>query len=127
MTTSPTALRQRAQRLVGALTVYLRPRVLIVLLLGFSGGLPLALSGETLRLDPPWLSRWLGRRRGWLLATQGLAMGAIVFLGTRDPLAGPLIVGSATPVAGAADGVVWVLVAPTLMDFDFATASPPDS
>ena len=128
MTTSPTALRQRAQRLVGALTVYLRPRVLIVLLLGFSGGLPLALSGETLRLwladsgvdlgtigllglaglpytikflwapvvdalDPPWLSRWLGRRRGWLLATQGLAMGAIVFLGTRDPLAGPLIVG----------------------------------
>jgi MFS transporter, PAT family, beta-lactamase induction signal transducer AmpG len=31
-----------------ALTVYLRPRVLIVLFLGFSAGLPLALSGSTL-------------------------------------------------------------------------------
>src|SRR4026207_2190660 len=33
-----------------ALTVYLTPRVLIVLFLGFSAGLPLALSGSTLRL-----------------------------------------------------------------------------
>src|SRR6476646_2634071 len=33
-----------------ALAVYLRPRVLIVLLLGFSAGLPLALSAETLRV-----------------------------------------------------------------------------
>jgi PAT family beta-lactamase induction signal transducer AmpG len=33
-----------------ALTVYLKPRVLIVLMLGFSAGLPLALSGSTLRL-----------------------------------------------------------------------------
>jgi MFS transporter, PAT family, beta-lactamase induction signal transducer AmpG len=33
-----------------ALTVYLKPRVLIVLFLGFSAGLPLALSGSTLRL-----------------------------------------------------------------------------
>ena len=49
-----TALRGRAGKLVGALTVYLRPRVLIVLLLGFSAGLPLALSGETLRV---WLDR----------------------------------------------------------------------
>ena len=31
-----------------ALTVYLKPRVLIVLFLGFSAGLPLALSGATL-------------------------------------------------------------------------------
>src|SRR6201991_2007400 len=31
-----------------ALAVYLKPRVLIVLLLGFSSGLPLALSGTTL-------------------------------------------------------------------------------
>ena len=35
---------------IDALAVYLRPRVLIVLLLGFSAGLPLALSGETLRV-----------------------------------------------------------------------------
>ena len=31
-----------------SLEVYLQPRVLIVLLLGFSSGLPLALSGSTL-------------------------------------------------------------------------------
>src|SRR3954464_5852498 len=31
-----------------ALSVYLKPRVLIVLFLGFSAGLPLALSGSTL-------------------------------------------------------------------------------
>src|SRR5215471_4670126 len=34
------------------LAVYLQPRVLIVMFLGFSAGLPLALSGATLRL---WL------------------------------------------------------------------------
>src|SRR5215475_3225821 len=36
-----------------ALTVYLKPRVLIVLFLGFSAGLPLALSGSTLLF---WMS-----------------------------------------------------------------------
>ena len=108
--------------------MYLRPRVLIVLLLGFSAGLPLALSGETLRvwmadrgvdlgtigllslaglpytikflwapvvdaLDVPWLCQRLGRRRGWLVASQMLLMAAIVFLGTRDPVVAPLVVG----------------------------------
>jgi len=111
-----------------AVTVYLRPRVLVVLLLGFSAGLPLALSGETLRvwladrgvdlgtiglltlaglpytikflwapvvdaLPVPWLSPRLGRRRGWLAASQFLLMAAIVFLGTRDPIAAPLMIG----------------------------------
>jgi PAT family beta-lactamase induction signal transducer AmpG len=111
-----------------AATVYLRPRVLVVLLLGFSAGLPLALSGETLRvwladrgvdlgtiglltlaglpytikflwapivdaLEVPWLTRRLGRRRGWLAASQLLLMAAIVFLGTRDPIAAPLMIG----------------------------------
>ena len=120
--------RGRAGAFLDALTVYFRARVLIVLLLGFSAGLPLALSGETLRvwmadrgvdlgtigllslaglpytikflwapvvdaLDVPWLSRRLGRRRGWLVASQLLLMAAIVFLGTRDPLAAPLMVG----------------------------------
>src|SRR5262249_38088450 len=33
-----------------ALAVYLRPRVLIVMFLGFSSGLPLALSGTTLQV-----------------------------------------------------------------------------
>ena len=48
--------RSRTGNFVDALAVYLRPRVLIVLLLGFSAGLPLALSGETLRV---WMAdRW---------------------------------------------------------------------
>lgn len=120
--------RSRAGALLDALSVYFRARVLIVLLLGFSAGLPLALSGETLRvwmadrgvdlgtigllslaglpytikfiwapvvdaLDVPWLSQRLGRRRGWLVASQLLLMAAIVFLGTRDPIAAPLVVG----------------------------------
>src|SRR6185437_13021795 len=85
-----------------AFAVYFEPRVLIVMFLGFSAGLPLALSGSTLRLwmrqssidletiglfalvgtpytikflwapvvdalDIPPLTRWLGRRRGWLV------------------------------------------------------------
>src|SRR3954451_17415831 len=41
---SPAERRSYAE----ALAVYLRPRVLIVMLLGFSSGLPLALSGSTL-------------------------------------------------------------------------------
>src|SRR5689334_6797040 len=95
--------------------VYLRPRVLIVMFLGFSSGLPLALSGSTLTvwatesgvnlrtiglfaiigtpytikflwapfvdaLDVPVLSALLGRRRGWLVASQLILMAAIVIL-----------------------------------------------
>jgi PAT family beta-lactamase induction signal transducer AmpG len=110
-----------------ALAVYLKPRVLIVLFLGFSSGLPLALSGTTLlvwmresgvdlgtiglfalvgtpytvkflwapltdALDVPLLSRWLGRRRGWLVFTQILLMAAIIFLGTCNPAVAPGLV-----------------------------------
>src|SRR6201996_5880493 len=46
------------------LAVYLQPRVLIVLLLGFSSGLPLALSGSTLQV-------WM-RAAGVDLGTLGL-------------------------------------------------------
>src|ERR1700761_5846855 len=46
------------------LSVYLRPRVLIVMFLGFSSGLPLALSGSTLLV-------WM-REAGVDLATIGL-------------------------------------------------------
>ena len=120
-----------------ALAVYLKPRVLIVLLLGFSSGLPLALSGSTLAvwltesnidlgtiglfslvglpytfkflwapltdaLDVPFLSRRLGRRRGWLVFTQLLLFATIVFLGFCDPLRSlPLIVFGAVLVATA--------------------------
>lgn len=111
-----------------ALTVYLRPSVLVIVLLGFSSGLPLALSGETLRVwmadrgvdlgtigllalattpytlkflwapmvdawRVPYLQERFGRRRAWLIASQLVLMAAIVFLGTRDPVASPWIIG----------------------------------
>ena len=51
--TAPSPARPRAS-FVDALAVYLRPRVLIVMFLGFSSGLPLALSGSTLQI---WLAQ----------------------------------------------------------------------
>ena len=113
--------------LAETLAVYLKRRVLIVLFLGFSSGLPLALSGSTLlvwmteakvdlrtiglfalvgtpytikflwaplidALDVPVLSRLLGRRRGWLLLSQFLLIGAIVLLGACDPSVSPVLV-----------------------------------
>ena len=123
--TAPSAAPRRSAW--EALTVYLHPSVLVVILLGFSSGLPLALTGTTLSvwmtesgvslgsiglfslvglpytlkfiwaplvdaLDVPVLSRLLGRRRGWLLATQIVLMGAIVFLGAQDPVTSPFMV-----------------------------------
>jgi PAT family beta-lactamase induction signal transducer AmpG len=41
----------------------------------------------------PWLTARLGRRRGWLIATQLLLIATILFLGTRDPVSAPLAVG----------------------------------
>ena len=128
-----------------ALAVYLRPRVLVVILLGFSAGLPLALSGETLRvwmtdsgvdvatiglltlvglpytikflwapvvdaLSVPWLGDWLGRRRGWLVASQLLLMATILFLGTRDPLAAPLVVGLAAVLVAFASATQDIVI-----------------
>jgi PAT family beta-lactamase induction signal transducer AmpG len=142
---APSAAQRRDGRLAAALTVYLRPRVLIVLLLGFSAGLPLALCGETLRvwladcgvdlstiglltlaglpytikflwapvvdaLDIPWLSQRFGRRRGWLLATQLVLMGTIVFLGTREPRGAPLVVGLAALIVAFASATQDVLI-----------------
>src|ERR1700704_3530413 len=107
--------------------VYLQRRVLIVLLLGFSSGLPLALSGSTLlvwmresgvdlgtiglfalvgtpytlkflwaplvdALHVPLFTRRFGRRRGWLLFSQLLLIGAIVLLALTDPARSPLFV-----------------------------------
>jgi PAT family beta-lactamase induction signal transducer AmpG len=100
--------------------VYLEPPVLVVLLLGFASGLPLALTGATLtfrlaesgvskgeiglfalvgiaygwkflwspvidQVPLPLLGRWLGRRRGWLVAIQLALALAIVALGLSDP------------------------------------------
>jgi PAT family beta-lactamase induction signal transducer AmpG len=44
-------------------------------------------------LEVPGLTRRLGRRRGWLIASQLLLMVTILFLGTRDPVSAPLVVG----------------------------------
>ena len=52
MTAAPDRARPRPS-FADALAVYLKPRVLIVLFLGFSSGLPLALSGSTLAV---WLT-----------------------------------------------------------------------
>ena len=107
--------------------MYLQPRVLIVLLLGFSSGLPLALSGSTLlvwmresgvdlgtiglfalvgtpytlkflwaplvdALHVPFFTRAFGRRRGWLVFSQLLLIGAILLLALTDPARSPLFV-----------------------------------
>ena len=42
-----------------------------------------------------YLSRHLGRRRCWLVGSQLLLIGTIAFLGTRDPLFAPFMVGFA--------------------------------
>lgn len=110
-----------------AMAVYLQRRVLIVLFLGFSSGLPLALSGSTLlvwmresgvdlgtiglfalvgtpytlkflwaplvdALHVPMLTRWLGRRRGWLVFAQLLLIAAILLLALTDPAKSPFYV-----------------------------------
>jgi PAT family beta-lactamase induction signal transducer AmpG len=113
--------------LTETLAVYLKPRVLVIMFLGFSSGLPLALSGSTLlvwmteagvnlgtiglfalvgtpytikflwaplidAVNVPLLARRFGRRRGWLLLSQFLLMGAIVLLGLCDPSVSPFLV-----------------------------------
>jgi PAT family beta-lactamase induction signal transducer AmpG len=123
----PDSVAASRPSLAETLAVYLKRRVLIVTLLGFSSGLPLALSGSTLAiwmtevgvnlktiglfalvgtpytikflwaplidaLNVPLLSRWLGRRRGWLLLSQFLLIAAIVLVGVSDPAVSPLIV-----------------------------------
>lgn len=119
------ATGSRAAALRDTLTLYLRRRVLVVLLLGFSSGLPLLLSFSTLstwmrevgvdltsiglfslvglpytlkfawapvmdRLPLPPLTGWLGRRRGWMVATQLALAATLVALGTTDPIGSPL-------------------------------------
>ena len=109
------------------MAVYLQRRVLIVLLLGFSSGLPLALSGSTLlvwmresgvdlgtiglfalvgtpytlkfvwaplvdALHVPLFTHTFGRRRGWLVFSQLLLIGAILLLSLTDPARSPLFV-----------------------------------
>jgi PAT family beta-lactamase induction signal transducer AmpG len=101
--------------------IYAHPRVLGMLALGFSAGLPLLLVLGTLsfwlreagidratighlswiglaygfkwvwaplvdRMPLPWLSRWLGRRRAWLLLSQITIAVALVGMANTDPV-----------------------------------------
>jgi PAT family beta-lactamase induction signal transducer AmpG len=100
--------------------------VVLIAVLGFASGLPLALTLATLSawlakagigrtaiglfalvglpyalkflwspfvdgLSLPWLSRRLGRRRGWMLASQALVALAIAALGLTDPAGAPVV------------------------------------
>ncbi len=72
-----------------ALQVYLRPRVLIVMALGFASGLPLALSGETLRV-------WMADRGVDLGAIGLLSLASLPY--TLKFLWAPLVDGLDVPV-----------------------------
>lgn len=114
------------QNLTDTLRTIVSGRMLIALLMGFSSGLPLLLTGSVLQawlkeegvdlgtiglfalvglpytvkfLWAPVLDRFipplLGRRRGWLLASQVALMIAIAALGASQPTHYPLTVGMA--------------------------------
>src|SRR6266702_1353393 len=127
------------------LAVYLQRRVLIVLLLGFSSGLPLALSGSTLQVwmkesgvdlgtigllaligtpytlkflwaplvdavHVPLFTRWLGRRRGWLVFAQLLLITAILVLAVSDPARTPVFAAFAGLLVAAASSTQDIVV-----------------
>jgi MFS transporter, PAT family, beta-lactamase induction signal transducer AmpG len=134
-----------AERFMRAARVFLNPRVLLIVLLGFSSGLPLALSGATLTLwmadrgvdlgaiglyalvgipytikfvwapvvdafEVPLLGRLFGHRRGWLVFSQLLLMGAILFLGSLDPVAAPFLVAGAALVVAASSATQDIVI-----------------
>lgn len=106
------------------LDAYSEPRQLAILFMGFSSGLPLALTAGTLsiwlaesglklgsiglfslvavsyslkffwapvidRLPLPFMTRWFGRRRGWVLVLQVALAFAILGMGMTDPAVDP--------------------------------------
>ncbi len=128
-----------------AAAVYFQSRVLVIFFLGFSSGLPLALSGSTLlfwmaeagvdlktiglfalvgtpytikflwapvvdAFDVPFIGRWLGRRRGWLMLTQLVLIAAIVLLGTNDPVAAPAMVALGAVMVAAASATQDIVI-----------------
>ena len=146
MTTTPQAETTETRRsFTEALAVFFKPRVLIVLLLGFASGLPLALSGSTLAvwmtesgvdlktiglftlvglpytfkfiwaplvdaLNIPLLTRWLGRRRGWLVFSQLILIATIVFLGFQNPTAAPAMVALGAVLVAAASATQDIVI-----------------
>jgi PAT family beta-lactamase induction signal transducer AmpG len=145
MTTSQADSAMARRSFTEAFAVYLKPRVLIVLLLGFASGLPLALSGSTLAvwmtesgvdlktiglftlvglpytfkfvwaplidaLNIPLLSRWLGRRRGWLVFSQLILIATIVYLGFQDPVSAPAMVAFGAVLVAAASATQDIVI-----------------
>mgnify|MGYP001225575349 CR=1 FL=1 len=145
MTTNEAAGEDRRPRWLRTLSVYLEPRVLIVMFLGFSSGLPLALSGSTLAIwmadrgvdlaaiglfslvgipytvkflwapivdawKVPLLSRWLGRRRGWLILSQLLLIATILFLGSLKPEVTPWLVALGAVLLAAASATQDIVI-----------------
>ncbi len=126
-----------------ALHAFWDKRVLVILLLGFSAGIPILLIFSSLSLwlgeagierkavtlfswaalgysfkfvwaplvdsiPVPFLHKWLGRRRSWLLVSQFAIMGAIVWMGMINPATGPNM-------------LVWMAVGAVLLGFSSAT------
>ena len=127
------------------IVVFVQHRLLIILCVGFSSGLPLARAGSTLTIwmkdvgvdiraiglyalvglpytfkfvwaplmdawRVPFLSRRLGHRRGWLIFSQLILIAAILFLGSLDPLAAPLMVALGAVIVAAASATQDIVI-----------------
>ena len=112
-----------SERKIDMLRVWLHPRVVTMLFLGFSAGVPILLIFSTLsvwlreagvsrsavtffswaalgysfkfiwaplvdKLPLPFLTKFFGRRRAWMLLSQFSVISAIVWMGCTDPTAG---------------------------------------
>lgn len=123
-----------------SLKSFTNPKVLALLFLGFSAGLPILLIFSSLsiwlreagversavtffswaalgysfkfvwapivdRVPIPLLTRWLGRRRGWLLLSQMAIIAALLFMASNNPQ----------------DGLVWVAMGAVMLGFSSAT------
>ncbi len=125
--TDPTANNMAATHAQGGwlanAKAFLHPRVVTMLFLGFSAGVPILLIFSSLslwlgeagvkksavtffswaalgysfkfvwaplvdKLPLPLLTRWLGRRRGWLLLSQLAVIGSILWMAMTDPSSG---------------------------------------
>jgi PAT family beta-lactamase induction signal transducer AmpG len=134
--------RASSHEVLRALT---RPRVLVMLLLGFSSGLPFLLTAGTFgywlrdsgtslkaigflswvgfaysfkylwapvidRVDAPLVGRWLGRRRGWMLITQGVVAAGLLAMALTTPAAGLAVVGAASLVVAFASSTQDIVI-----------------
>jgi len=146
MTQSTPAPKSAGRRGAGAVLGALRrPRVAVMLALGFSSGLPFLLVGNTFgywlrdegvslkaigflswaglayslkvfwaplidRLDAPLLGRWLGRRRGWMAAAQGLVALGLAGMALAGPGRGFAVLGSFALVAAFASATQDIVI-----------------